>query len=211
MRLASVALSVCTLAAVACGGGGGGGTNPPPPATVQSVVLSRTSALLEPTETVTITATPRDASGNALSGKTVSWTANPSSGTVSLTPSGSSATITGTTAGSAQITATVDQVASSPLTVTVSNNIPTTADVSVGSGGNVFSPDQTDIKSGGTVTYTWAGGPHNVTFSNPPATVPNSGDKTSGGTFVVTFPQPGVYNYQCTIHAGMKGTVTVHP
>lgn len=210
MRFTSAARSVCTLAVVACGGSGNGGTNPPPPATVQIVSLSRLTALLEPSETVTITATPRDGSGNALSGKTVTWAASPS-GTVTLTPSGSSVTVTGGAPGQATVTATVDQVTSSPLTVTVSSTISTTADVSVGSGGNVFSPDQADIKSGGTVTYTWAAGPHNVTFSNPPAAVPNSGDKLSGATFVVTFPQAGVYNYQCTIHSGMNGTITVHP
>lgn len=209
MRLTSVALTAVLSAVAACGGSSDGGTTTPP-ATVQSVSLSQTTALLEPSETVTITATARDGSGNTISGKTVTWTANPTSGTVTLTPNGSSVTITGASVGQATITATVDQVNSTPMTVTVSNSIPTSADVSVGSGGNVFSPDQADIKSGGTVTYTWAGGPHNVTFTSTPASVPNSGDKTSG-TFVVTFPQAGTYSYQCTIHAGMKGTITVHP
>ena len=210
MRVLNLAPAFAVIAIVACGGGGDGGTNPPPPATVQSVSLSRTSALLEPSESVTLTATPRDGSGNALAGKAVTWSANPSTGTVSLAPNGSSVTVTGSAVGQATITATVDQVSSTPMTVTVSNSIPTAADVSVGSGGNAFSPDQTDIKAGGTVTYTWAGGPHNVTFSSPPAPVANSGDRTSG-TFQVTFAQAGTYNYQCTIHAGMKGTVTVHP
>lgn len=209
MRSTSVALAAGLAAIAACGGGGGGGnTNPPPPPTVQSVSLSKTSALVEPSESVTITATPRDGSGNALSGKTVTWSANPSSGTVTLTSNGNSATVTGSAVGQAQITATVDQVSSAPLTVTVSNSIPTTADVSVGSGGNVFTPNQTDIKSGGTVTFTWAGGPHNVTFSN--SSIPSSSNQTTG-TFPVTFTQTGSYDYRCTIHAGMTGTVTVHP
>jgi plastocyanin len=210
MRAIKVGFAATVLGVVGCGGSGGGGTTTPPPVTVQAVSVSRTSALLEPSESVTITATPLDGSGNTLSGKTVTWSANPSTGTVSLSPNGNSVAITGSAVGSAQVTATVDNVTSSPVTVTVSNSIPTTADVTVGSGGNVFTPNQTDIKAGGTVTYTWAGGPHNVTFSAPPASVPNSGDKTSG-TFAVTFTQAGTYNYQCTIHAGMKGTVTVHP
>jgi plastocyanin len=212
MRIISLGIIAAgVLGIVGCGGSGGdGSTNPPPPPTVQVVSVSRTSALLEPNETVTITATPRDGSGNALAGKTVTWTANPSANTVSLTPNGASVTITGIAVGSAQVTATVDNVSSTPIGVTVSNTIPTSADVSVGSGGDVFSPDQTDIKAGGTVTFTWAAGPHNVTFSAPPASVPNSGDRSSG-TFPVTFAQAGTYNYQCTIHAGMKGSVTVHP
>jgi plastocyanin len=112
--------------------------------------------------------------------------------------------------GDAQVTATVDQVSSSPAAVAVTNNIPTSGDVSVGSGGDVFTPNQIDVKAGGTVTFTWAAGPHNVTWTNTPTSVPNSGDKSSG-TFPVTFPQAGIYSYQCTIHSGMTGSVTVHP
>lgn len=211
MRSMKLALAAGLSAMAACGGSGGdGGTTPPPPPTVNSVSLSQTSALVEPNESVTISATPRDASGNAISGKTVTWAANPPTGTVTLTPNNASVSITGAGVGQAQITATVDQVTSAPMVVNVSNSIATAAAVSVGDGGDLFSPDQVDIKSGGTVTYTWAAGPHNVTFSAPPATVPNSGDRSSG-SFQVTFPQAGTYNYQCTIHAGMRGTVTVHP
>jgi plastocyanin len=97
------------------------------------------------------------------------------------------------------------------MTVTVSTTIPTSASVSVGSGGDTFTPSQTDIKAGGTVTYSWAAGPHNVTFISPPSGVQNSGDQTTGFTFPVTFTTAGTYDYQCTIHAGMRGTITVHP
>jgi plastocyanin len=212
MRLTSVVLAAGLSLIVACGGGGdGGSTNPPPPPTVQAVSLSKAAALLEPTEAITITATPRDGSGNPINGKTVNWAASPSSGTVTLTPNGNSVTITGSGVGQATITASVDQVTSTPMTVTVSNSIPATADVAVGSGGDVFSPNQVDIKAGGTVTYSWAAGPHNVTFISPPANVPNSGDQLSGYTLPVTFSKAGIYDYQCTIHPGMRGTVTVHP
>ena len=212
MRLTSVTLAAGLSAIAACGGSSDGSTTtPPPPPTVQIVSLSRSSALIEPSESVTITATPRDANGNALSGKTVSWSANPSTGAVTLAPNGASVTITGSAAGQASVTATVDQVNSTPMTVTVSNNIPTTADVAVGSGGDTFTPSQVDLKAGGTVTYSWAAGPHNVTFISPPSSVPNSGDQVAGYTLPVTFTTAGTYDYQCTIHAGMRGTITVHP
>ena len=212
MRVTTVALAAGLSAIAACGGGGDSGTTtPPPPATVQSVSLSKSSALIEPSETVTISATPRDAGGNPLSGKTVSWAVTPSTGTVTLTPNNASVTITGSAAGQASVTATVDQVTSAPMTVTVSTTIPSSASVAVGSGGDTFTPSQTDIKAGGTVTYSWAAGPHNVTFVSPPSSVPNSGDQTSGFTFPVTFTTAGTYDYQCTIHPGMRGTITVHP
>ena len=71
MRIAQVIPLFVVGTVAACGGGGGdsgGTTNPPPPATVSSVSLTRTSVLLKPTETTIITASPKDASGNALSG-----------------------------------------------------------------------------------------------------------------------------------------------
>ena len=64
--------------------------------------------------------------------------------------------------------------------------------------------------SGATVTFSWAGGvTHNVTWGTTPASVSNSGDKSSG-TFQVTLNTAGTYNYHCTIHAGMNGSITVH-
>src|SRR5205085_9894965 len=93
------ALALVLCAAIGCGSGGDGGggtTNPPPPAAVGSVSLSRSTALLKPSETATITATPKDANGNSLSGRTVSWSVLPATGVASLTPSGSSVTVTAT-------------------------------------------------------------------------------------------------------------------
>jgi plastocyanin len=58
-------------------------------------------------------------------------------------------------------------------------------------------------------TVTWTNGDttdHTVTFDNGP----DCGHVTaSGGTVTVTFPKVGTYAYHCTIHASMKGTVTV--
>ena len=37
----------------------------------------------------------------------------------------------------------------------------------------------------------------------------NSGPLAPGASFSFTFTQPGTYNYLCTIHTFMTGTVTV--
>lgn len=71
-----------------------------------------------------------------------------------------------------------------------------------------FSPTSVTITKGGTVTWNNSGSTaHNVTFTSQgaPAGVGNftSGSKT------VTFPNSGTFQYQCTNHAGMSGTVTV--
>jgi plastocyanin len=195
----------------ACGGGGGdtgGTTNPPPPANVSFVALTKSTVLLKPTETTTITATPKDVSGNVLSGRTVTWTVSPTTGVANITPSGESVTISGTADGSATVTATSEGKAAD-VHVTVTSSIPAAADVAVGAVGDTFNPADVDILKGGTVTFSWNGVTHNVTWLTTPTSVSNITDRSSGSV-PVTLNSSGTYSYHCTIHAGMNGTITVH-
>jgi plastocyanin len=194
----------------ACGGSGDGGTtNPPPPATVSSISLSRSTALLKPTESATITATPKDASGNTVSGKTVTWTVLPSAGVASITSSGSSVTITGTANGTATVTASVDQK-TADAHITVTTSIPTSADVAVGASGDTFTPSDADLAAGGTVTFSWNGVTHNVTWQTTPAAVSNIPDRSSGSV-AVKLTQSGTYDYHCTIHPLASATANCPP
>lgn len=72
---------------------------------------------------------------------------------------------------------------------------------------NVFSPNSIRVAPGATVTWTWATGAtlHNVTF----ASGASSQNIASGATFQRAFPAAGTFSYQCTLHPGMTGTVTV--
>ena len=81
------------------------------------------------------------------------------------------------------------------------------ANASVSTVGNSFSPVSVDITINGTVGFTFAA-LHNVTFGGgaAPANIPN----TSSGTVSRTFTAVGTFNYQCTLHGGMSGTVIVH-
>jgi plastocyanin len=210
MRAATSTIAITALALIAgCGGSSdNGGTNPPPPAAVASVALSKTSAVLAPNATTSITATPKDASGNVLSGRTVTWTTS-ASGVASIAPSGSSVTVTGVANGQAQVQATVEGVVGT-ANITVTNSFPGSAAVTVGAGGaDVFDPAQADMAAGGTVTFTWGGVTHNVTWLSPPAAVADISDRSSGSVGV-QLTTPGTYNYHCTLHAGMNGTITVH-
>ena len=211
MRVAKLVLAVGISTVVGCGGSGGdgGSTNPPPPLTVATVTLNRSSAMVKPSESVTLTATAKSSTGTTISGRTVTWS-NSNSSVASMTPNGASATITGSVLGTSAISATVDQVTSTQTVITVTNSFPSSASITVGAGGqNAFDPAQTDVGSGATVTFSWGTVTHNVTWDSPPATVNNSGDKSSG-TFQVTLTTPGTYNYHCTIHAGMSGSISVH-
>src|SRR6266550_1328070 len=72
-----------------------------PPA-IASVVVSPASATVPVGQTLQLTATPEDANGNPLSGRTVSW----SSGSTAFATVSGSGLVTGVAAGSATITAT---------------------------------------------------------------------------------------------------------
>lgn len=211
MRIAQVIPLFVVGTVAACGGGGGdsgGTTNPPPPATVSFVSLTRTNVLLKPTEATTITASPKDASGNALSGHAVTWTVLPATGVANITPNGASVTISGTANGTATVTATSESK-TADVHVTVTSSIPTAADIAVGANGNAFTPGDVDILSGGTVTFSWNGVTHNVTWLTTPASVQNITDRSTGSV-PVTLNQAGTYSFHCTIHPGMDGTITVH-
>ena len=76
---------------------------------------------------------------------------------------------------------------------------------SIAIGDNFFNPGATTVAVGTTVTWTWSTGTtHNVTFGDGTS----SGDRSSG-SYTRTFNSAGTFSYQCTIHAGMAGTITV--
>lgn len=72
---------------------------------------------------------------------------------------------------------------------------------------NSFSPATVQVSPGTTVRWTWGqeAHEHNVRFSD------GTGSETLGGnaTYSRSFLAAGTYTYQCTLHAGMSGTVTV--
>jgi len=76
-----------------------------------------------------------------------------------------------------------------------------------------FTPRDTAVQTGGTVTWTWNSQttPHNVTYTGGPAPLPTSSANQSGTTtFSTTFAAVGTYTYHCTIHpTQMNGTVVV--
>jgi plastocyanin len=73
-----------------------------------------------------------------------------------------------------------------------------------------FSPQAVSIPAGDTIYYTFQSVQHNVTFDTPgmpgnPGNVPNTVDATVKRRFLTA----GTFNYHCTIHSTMTGTVTV--
>jgi plastocyanin len=84
------------------------------------------------------------------------------------------------------------------------------AEVTVGSGGDRFTPRDVTVTAGEAVTWRWSESGHNVQV-DAAAEQFDSGYKSSGGTFSHTFSTPGTYEFYCDPHRGdgMRGTVTV--
>ena len=74
-------------------------------------------------------------------------------------------------------------------------------------GNNLFTPANIQVSPGTTVTWTWSSDAitHNVTFTDGA----KSGDQGANATYSRTFAATGTFNYSCTIHPGMSGSVLV--
>ncbi len=70
-----------------------------------------------------------------------------------------------------------------------------------------FAPDTITVKVNDVVEFDNAGSTaHNVTFDAGAAT---NGNMSGGDKAYFKFTAAGAYKYQCTLHAGMTGTVNV--
>jgi plastocyanin len=74
--------------------------------------------------------------------------------------------------------------------------------------GLAFNPSLLTVTAGTTVTFAFGDTAHTVTFKSAgsPADIP----ATSNANVSVTFPTAGTYNYQCSIHPYMTGTIQVN-
>ena len=72
---------------------------------------------------------------------------------------------------------------------------------------NAFTPSLVNLRRGGIVTWVWADttSQHNVTFNNSLL----SSQTLSSGLHSVVFPTVGTFNYACTVHPGMTGSIVV--
>src|SRR6185437_7666010 len=86
--------------------------------------------------------------------------------------------------------------------------------------GFTFTPSSLSINQGDTVTFTNAGGTHNVHATSGPTlfqcSVNCTTTNTPNGTAwsdTIAFPTAGTVNFQCDAHAGlgMVGSITVNP
>lgn len=161
---------------------------------------------VQPGQSLQLVAAPRDQNGVAMTAA-LAWA---SDATNIATVSGSGL-VTGVGVGTARITASFGGVQSAPKTITVSEPVfPSVANVNA-TAGSTFDPPSVEIARNGTVSWIFASLGHTMVFDaqtvGTPASIPNT---TSNTTVSRTFNVAGTYNYHCTIHGGMTGTVIVH-
>jgi plastocyanin len=165
-----------------------------------------------------------DAQGNGKSAVSVTWVVGNGGGSVSstspVTGSNGVASVTrtlGPSAGTHTDTAKVNGLTGSPVVFSATAvTAPLSASVTVGQGGNNFSPASVTIAAGGSVTWTWASGvvQHNVTWLTAPGTLPPNSTNLSGTSTYTppagSFSTAGTYTYECSIHGSiMSGQVVV--
>ncbi len=157
--------------------------------------------------TVTLVATPLDQAGVPMPGLPGATYLSQSPGIASV---GGSGLVTALTAGTTTVTARITSAGvthTAVATVIVTAPVPGGASVTA-TGNNTFSPAAVTIAAGGSVTWQFGNGTHNVTFtgSTPPGgNIPDQ----SAGAVTRTFPVAGSFGYECTRHNGMTGSVTV--
>ncbi len=209
MRVSRLLLALAPLlASAACGGGGDGGPTPPGPAVLTTVTVTPNPASVLVGGMTSLTASARDGSGNAIPAVTT-YTFTSSDNEIA-TVSGAGV-VTGVAIGAATITATathngVTRRGTSSVSVDLPDG-PIAATVAA-TPANVFAPDVAEIDVGQAVRWNFGTVAHNVIF-NPTAGRPTDIPTLASTSAVRTFRTAGQYVYNCTIHAGMTGTVIV--
>lgn len=205
------ALLALIATSVGCGDDGDGPdpgpTDPDVPVLTTVEITPPTSTLftVAPGNTVQLTAVPKDQNGDEVSGLDAATFTSASDAVATVAGDG---TVTATGAGTTEITASMtdgDVTQAGTATVTVAA---APAAATVGAAGLAFSPATIDVGTGGAVTWTFGSVPHDVTFNTPGA--PQNIPLLENGSASREFPDNGTYQYHCSIHAGMNGSVRVH-
>ncbi len=198
--------------AFACGGNNGGtGPCTPGPATQLIKNGSNPTWYVNNPLPAPLSVTVLDANSCAVPGVVVNW---------SITTGGGGLGAAQSTTNSSGVATISDSLgAASPQVISAtSTGLPmqafqvtgvapgTTVDVALGP--TFFNPADTVVQVGGSVTWTWNGITHTLTFDSGPPPLPTETSQSTG-TKTIMFNSVGKYAYHCRIHAGMTGSLTV--
>jgi len=168
-----------------------------------------------PSAPVNYTITARDAHNNPTQGVTIDWAVGAGGGSITpaqnVTAANGTATAQRTLGGATgdqTATATASGLTGAPaVTFTTHAELITGIDIN----DNSFTPTSITVPLHTAVTWTWLGANiHNVTFTAATGVPANIGNMTTGSANR-TFDTAGTFQFRCTNHAGMTGSVTVNP
>jgi plastocyanin len=211
MRAQRMAVFViaATLAAAGCGGGSPADPGPSqPPAEQFGTVRGTVSAAGAPVAGASLQLTaagaaPRTATSAANGNYQFNQVA-PGSWSIAITPP-AGYTVQG--AATATVTVAANQIVTTDFTLAAPAPPPPGEVVEITMQDNVFNPNEVTVPVNTTVRWRNAGGvEHNSTGAGGLWASPNL---APGATFQRTFSQAGEFDYVCTLHAGMTGTVRV--
>lgn len=201
---------VLAFVLAACGGGGDGGTQPPGQSVFTSLTVSASTLNLVDGDQTQLVATPRDQNNAAMTGlpgATFVVTGPDTAASVSTTGQ-----VTAIKQGSATVTASLTSggVTKTATTTVNVSALQSTRTVTASATGATFDPDTVKLATGGTVTWSFPGIPHNVIWDGAAPPGGNIATRSNGDSENRTFPSAGAFAYHCSIHgASMSGRVVV--
>lgn len=113
----------------------------------------------------------------------------------------------GTSGGAVTVTATATGLTGSPIGFT---GAVVAAPTIVQIGNNFFNPATLNISAGSAVKWVWGGQNHSVSSTGVPSFTGSDIRSAPSEFGPVLFSTPGVYQYECAVHATMQGTITVN-
>lgn len=180
-----------------------GGADPVSSTVIAAVQITTPAGALRPGQTSQFSATAVNAYGYAISGAgTVTW----NSALPAIASIDGSGLVTALGEGSTSITATIQGVSGTRV-VTV---VPIGTGAIVTMPGNSFIPFEVTVRTGESVYFEFPQEPHNVIFGRVTG-APQDILETRNATIARTFTLEGHFLYDCTLHPGMTGAVTVTP
>lgn len=183
---------------------GGSDTSGPSPSSgvVANVVITSPASSIQVGQSVQFSAEGRNSNNELVNAGDATWSISPTN-VASISSKG---LVTALAAGNTTITATLQGKTGTLPVMIIDAGIPTVATVFMP--GNSFSPFNITIRVNGTVRFEFPSALHNVIFVNR-AGAPSDIQQTSSVTVSRTFGTIGVFPYDCTLHSGMSGQVSV--
>jgi plastocyanin len=197
------------LAAILIAAGIGSGCGESGPSntltTLEVTPTARTLFTVAPGNMDTLSVVAKDQNGLVMSGV---GSPSFSSDNAAVATVNSAGIITAVAAGTAQVTVSLTEDGATASAVTVVTVEAAPAEAAVQAPQLAYQPKTVDVSAGGKVTWTFGAIHHTVTFTSAgsPADIPEFTD----GSASRTFSSNGTFNYRCSIHTSMTGTVRVH-